>query len=172
MFILRPLLEEADFVSVGTNDLVQYLLAADRDNPWVAKLYDPQHPAVWRALSLVAEASRAAKKPCAVCGEMAGDYATALLLLGLGYDSVSVVPQLLPEVKLAVRETPYPEARDLAAEVILQDTSQGVGKVLGQARERLHRRHLSEGAEEAALEGSDAGSGVAGPTGDSGGDRR
>ena len=156
VFILPRLLAEADFLSVGTNDLVQYLLAADRDNPWVARLYDPQHPAVWRALSLVGEAAKAAKKPCSVCGEMAGDYATALLLLGLGYDSVSVVPQLLPEVKLAVRETPFSEACELAAEVLRQDTSQGVGKVLAQARERLHRRHLGENGEE-ALEGSDAG---------------
>jgi phosphotransferase system enzyme I (PtsI) len=156
VLVLRHLLPETDFVSVGTNDLVQYLLAVDRDNPWVAKLYDPQHPAVWHALSLVAQASRAAGKPCSVCGEMAGDYATALLLMGLGYDSVSVVPTLLPEVKLAVRETPHAEACDLAAEVLRQETSLGVGRVLAQARERLHRRHLAEASEEAALEGSDA----------------
>src|SRR6185436_19510708 len=94
--------------------------------------------------------------PCSVCGEMAGDYATALLLMGLGYDSVSVVPTLLPEVKLAVRETPHAEACDLAAEVLRQETSLAVGRVLAQARERLHRRHLAEASEEAALEGSDA----------------
>jgi phosphotransferase system enzyme I (PtsI) len=155
LLILPQLLAEADFVSVGTNDLVQYLLAVDRDNPWVAKLYDPEHPAVWRALSMVAEASAAARKPCSVCGEMAGDYATALLLMGLGYGSVSVVPHLLAEVKLAVRETPYAEARELAVEVLRKVTSQEVGRVLASARERLHRRHLSESGDEAALEAGD-----------------
>jgi len=155
LLILPQLLAEADFVSVGTNDLVQYLLAVDRDNPWVAKLYDPEHPAVWRALSMVAEASAAARKPCSVCGEMAGDYATALLLMGLGYGSVSVVPHLLAEVKLAVRETPYAEARELAVEVLRKVTSQEVGRVLASARERLHRRHLAESGDEAALEAGD-----------------
>jgi len=155
VLVLQDLLAKADFVSVGTNDLVQYLLAVDRDNPWVAKIYDPQHPAVWRALSLVAEAANATGKPCSVCGEMAGDYATALLLMGLGYDSVSVVPQFLSEVKLAVRETPHAEARDLATEAIRQVNSEGLGRVLAQARERLHRRHLTEDVEEYALEGSD-----------------
>ncbi len=153
--MLPHMLPEADFVSVGTNDLVQYLLAVDRDNPWVAKLYDPQHPAVWWALARVAAASRAAGKPCSVCGEMAGDYATALLLMGMGYDSVSVVPHLLAEVKYAVRETPQAEASELAAAAGRETTSEGVGRILAQARERLHRRQLAESGEEAALEGSE-----------------
>ncbi len=154
VLVLPQLLKECDFVSVGTNDLVQYLLAVDRDNPWVAKLYDPQHPAVWKALSLVAEGSAAAGKPCSVCGEMAGDYATALLLMGLGFDSVSVVPHLLSELRFAVREIAQTEARSLAAQALREDTSAGIGKVLAQVRELLHRRHISEDADDGAFEAS------------------
>jgi len=147
LLVLPRILEEADFISVGTNDLVQYLLAVDRDNPKVAGLYDPQHPAVIWALGHVAELARGARKPSSVCGEMAGDYATALMLMGMGFDSVSVVPQMLPEVKYAVRETVLGEAQGIARSVLEQHTSAGVGRVLAQARDRLHRRQLATGAE-------------------------
>lgn len=156
VLVLPDLLPLVDFVSVGTNDLVQYLLAADRDNPWVAKLYDPQHPAVWWSLRRVAEAARQAGKPSSVCGEMAGDYATAVLLMGMGYDAVSVVPHLLPQVKFAVREMPMTEAAQLAQSVVHESTAEGIGRVLARARERLHRRHLAENDAEGALESTDS----------------
>src|SRR6185503_17636871 len=89
---LDRIVREVDFVSVGTNDLVQYLLAVDRDNPWVSGLYDPHHPAVVRALKQVAVAATSAGKSCSVCGEIASDPAVTLLLLGFGYDAVSVAP--------------------------------------------------------------------------------
>jgi phosphoenolpyruvate-protein phosphotransferase (PTS system enzyme I) len=149
VFVLPHILPEVDFVSVGTNDLVQYLLAVDRDNPWVSKLYDVHHPAVILALAQVAKAARAAGKPCSVCGEMAGDYATALMLFGMGFDCVSVVPSLLPEVKYALRETSFAEAQELAREVVLESTSQGVRDVLARTKDRLHRRQVASGAEEA-----------------------
>lgn len=147
LFVLPALLAEVDFVSVGTNDLVQYLLAVDRDNPLVAKLYEVHHPAVLAALAQVARATKLANKHASVCGEMAGDYATALLLLGLGYDAVSVVPMLLPEVKYAVRETSLAEARELAELALQQSTSEGVRAVLTRCRERLHARQVSEGTD-------------------------
>jgi phosphotransferase system enzyme I (PtsP) len=128
----------------------------DRDNPKVAKLYDPQHPAVVWALARVAQTARAAGKTSSVCGEMAGDYATALMMVGLGFDSVSVVPQLLPEVKYAVRETSCTEAREIAAAAAAQTTSEGVERVLAQARERLHRRNLDGLEREATLEGAES----------------
>ncbi|MBL8860572.1 MAG: phosphoenolpyruvate--protein phosphotransferase [Planctomycetes bacterium] len=148
LFVLPSLLAEVDYVSVGTNDLVQYLLAVDRDNPLVARLYDVHHPAVLQALARVAEAARAAGKPASVCGEMAGDYATALLLLGLGYDAVSVVPMLLPEVKYAVRETACAEARETAQLALRETTSEGVRSVLAKSRQRLHERQVAEFAAE------------------------
>jgi phosphotransferase system enzyme I (PtsI) len=143
VLVLPRLIQEVDFVSVGTNDLVQYLLAVDRDNPWVSRLYDPQHPAVVWALAHVAEVARAAEKSCSVCGEMAGDYATALMLLGMGYDAVSVVHNFLPEIKYAVRETQLSEAREIARAAQLETTCEGVRRVLADVRERLHTRQLT-----------------------------
>jgi phosphoenolpyruvate-protein phosphotransferase len=113
---LERIVREVDFVSVGTNDLVQYLLAADRDNPWVSGLYDPCHPAVLRALEEIARVARAAGKSCTVCGEMASDPTVARLLLGFGYDGVSVAPQFVPEIKFALRQSSESELRAFAAE--------------------------------------------------------
>ncbi|MDP6538428.1 MAG: hypothetical protein QF410_02675, partial [Planctomycetota bacterium] len=138
LFVLPEILEEVDFVSVGTNDMVQYLLAADRDNPWVAHLYDPYHPAVLRALQEVAEASRRAGKPCSVCGEMAGDYATALVLLGLGYSGVSMAPNFVGEVKYALRQVTLADARELARQALREESAVGVRALLEEARRRLH----------------------------------
>jgi phosphoenolpyruvate-protein kinase (PTS system EI component) len=137
LLCIDHLLEEVDFVSVGTNDLVQYLLAADRDNPLVSELYDPQHPAVVRALARVGEAARAAGKPSSLCGDVADDPAYALLLMGLDFDSVSVAPGFLPEIKYAVRHTRFEEAREFAAEALAQRDSRGVRAVLDRVRERL-----------------------------------
>jgi phosphotransferase system enzyme I (PtsI) len=139
LLTLPQVLREVDFLSVGTNDLVQYLLAVDRDNAWVSSLYDPHHPAVLRALATVAETARAAEKPASVCGDVAGDPATALLLLGMGYDSISVASQFVPEVKYAVRRTRSEVARELARRALAEETSQGVRDVLEEVRSRLYR---------------------------------
>jgi len=145
LFILDEVLEEVDFVSVGTNDLVQYLLAADRDNPWVAGLYDPQHPAVMRALDLVAKAARRHGRPASVCGDLAGDPAMAVILLGMGFHGVSVAPNFLAEIKFAVRSVSLLEAEAFAAEVLSERTSEGVGAVLGRLRARLYDDTIGAG---------------------------
>lgn len=136
VFCIEEFLSEVDFVSVGTNDLIQYLLAADRDNPRVSRLYDPHHPAVVRALAHVAQAARAVSKPCSVCGDVADDPAYAVLLLGLGYDSVSVAPGFHPEIKYAIRRTGAAEAADLARSALVQRDSGGVRALLEQTRAR------------------------------------
>jgi len=138
LLTLDHMIGEVDFVSVGTNDLVQYLLAVDRDNAWVSTLYDPQHPAVLRALQTVAETSKKGGCPCSVCGDLSGDPAMAILLLGMGYDSVSVAPQFLPEIKYAVRRTTSETAREFVDQALAQDTSQGVRDVLGRIRDMLY----------------------------------
>lgn len=138
LLVLEQLIEHIDFVAVGTNDLVQYLLAVDRDNTWVSELYDPQHPAVLQALRRVAEVSRAAGKPCSVCGELAGDPASALLLLGLGYDSVSVAPSFLPDVKFAIRSTTAEVAREHARRALAATTTADVRAVLDGVRAALY----------------------------------
>ena len=92
-----------DFVSIGTNDLVQYLLAADRNNDALGDLYTPLHPALLRLLSTVIRTARARGKSAAVCGEMAGDAALAPLLLALGLEEFSLHPATLLEVRQAIR---------------------------------------------------------------------
>lgn len=137
---LDRIVREVDFVSVGTNDLVQYLLAVDRDNAWVSGLYDPHHPAVVRALASVARVAREAGKPCSVCGEIASDPVVTLLLVGLGYDAVSVAPQFVPEIKYAVRHSTYSELVTLAGEVLQQETAAAVRARLERAGHRLFTR--------------------------------
>ena len=144
VWVLESLIELVDFVSVGSNDLTQYLLAVDRDNPFVSKLYEPLHPAVLRVLAHVAEVARRAGKPCSVCGELAGDHAVALVLLGMGYDMVSVSPNFLAEIRFAVRETPSSEVRALARRVLDAGNPTEVRKILDAARERLLRDLVPE----------------------------
>ena len=96
---LSEIVEEVDFVSVGTNDLVQYLFAVDRDNPWVADLYQPFHPAHLRTLLHIARVCNKAGIPVSVCGEMAGQLEGALFMVGAGFDHMSVSPPFVPELK-------------------------------------------------------------------------
>ncbi len=153
---LETMIGEVDFVSVGTNDLVQYLLAADRDNPWVSKLYDPHHPAVLLALRHVARVANAAGKPSSVCGEMAGDYASALMLMGMGFGAVSVAPNFLHEIKNAVRQSTYAEAQAMAREASASATCDEVRQHLASMRERLHQRQLERNDQAAANPVGDA----------------
>jgi len=138
LFVLPHILEHVDFVAVGTNDLVQYLLATDRDNTWVSELYDPLHPAVIQARARAAPAARQADTPCSVCGEMAGDPAVALLLLGMGFDSVSVSPSFLPEIKYGVSQTTAERATAIVAEALAQTTCSGVRGVMESVRRELY----------------------------------
>lgn len=100
---LDRLLPEADFCSVGTNDLIQYLLAADRGHDTLASLCDPEHPAVVRVLTEISATCRKAGKPVAVCGELAGDPRYTEFLLRLGLTDLSMHPASLLEVRQAVR---------------------------------------------------------------------
>jgi phosphoenolpyruvate-protein phosphotransferase (PTS system enzyme I) len=102
--VADSLAAEADFFSVGTNDLVQYLLAVDRGNQRVASLYDPCHPAVVRTLMAIFAAAQKAGIPAAVCGELGGDPLWAPLLIGLGVHELSMSPAALPEVRFVLRQ--------------------------------------------------------------------
>jgi len=134
---LERIIEHVDFVSVGTNDLVQYLLAVDRDNPRVAKLYEPHHPAVLGTLARIAAICKAAGKSCSICGDMADDPATAMMLLGMGFDTISVAPFFYPGIKYVVRRTPVSEARELAREVLASSRVQEVRDVFSAFNARL-----------------------------------
>ena len=116
--VADSLAAEADFFSVGTNDLVQYLLAVDRGNQRVASLYDPCHPAVVRTLVAIFAAAQKAGIPAAVCGELGGDPLWAPLLIGLGVHELSMSPAALPEVRFVLRHSTAAELRELAAQVV------------------------------------------------------
>jgi phosphotransferase system enzyme I (PtsI) len=106
---------EVDFFSVGTNDLIQYLLAVDRTDPRVSALYEPLHPAVLRTLAGIARAAAAAGRELSLCGEMAGQPLQAVLLAGLGFRALSMAPQAIPRVKEALRAVRASDAAALAA---------------------------------------------------------
>jgi phosphotransferase system enzyme I (PtsP) len=114
----RELAQRADFLSVGTNDLTQYLLAVDRNNARVADLYDSLHPSVLRAMVQIVEGARAHGRPVSVCGEMAGDPAAVMLLVGMGMDSLSTSVSSLPRVKWVIRSITRERAAALLAEVL------------------------------------------------------
>lgn len=115
------LARRVDYLSIGTNDLTQYLLAVDRNNPRVADLYDSMHPAVIRAMLQVVESARVHSKPVSVCGEMAGDPAAAILLLGMGIDSLSMSVSSLPRVKWVIRNMTRERASEILSEVLLME---------------------------------------------------
>ena len=110
--------KQADFFSVGTNDLIQYMLAIDRGNDRIAHLYEPANPAVVRTIRRIVEDAHRLAVPVSVCGEMAGDPIYAPLLLGLGVDSLSMAPPSIPAVKFLVRAMTMADARALAADVL------------------------------------------------------
>jgi len=120
------LAKEADFFSIGTNDLIQYSLAVDRSNEKVAYLYDPAHPAVLRLVKSIIDAAHQAKIKVAMCGEMAGEPSLALILLGLGLDEFSLPPQVIPELKYVIRAVGFQAAQELAAQAMKLSTGKEV----------------------------------------------
>jgi phosphoenolpyruvate-protein kinase (PTS system EI component) len=114
------------FFSVGTNDLTQYTLAVDRGNARLADRFNPHHPAVVRQLKTVADAATRAGISASVCGEMASDPLSAIMLVGLGYDTLSVGPQDLPLIKWVIRRVPLASARAAAAASLEARTAQEV----------------------------------------------
>jgi phosphotransferase system enzyme I (PtsI) len=111
------LAQEADFFSIGTNDLIQYTMAVDRVNEYVSYLYEPLHPSLIRLIGDVAKAARAQGIPCTVCGEMAGEPMIAPVLIGLGIRELSMSAVSIPEVKAAVRQMTVEDTERLVAKV-------------------------------------------------------
>ena len=122
VYQIRELADRVDFLSVGSNDLTQYLLAVDRNNPRVAQLYHSYHPAVLQALVRVAQDAHSVGKPIGICGELAGDPGGALLLMAMGYDSLSMNAASLPKVKSVIRSVSREWAVQLLEDVLLLDS--------------------------------------------------
>lgn len=134
--------ERVDFLSVGSNDLTQYLLAVDRNNARVAGLYDALHPAVLCALMQIVEGAHRNGKPVSVCGEMAGDPAAALLLLGMGMDSLSMSVASLPRIKWMIRNISRTDARRLLEDVLLRDDAGSIRARVNHAIEQAGMKGL------------------------------
>lgn len=126
-----------DFLSVGSNDLTQYLLAVDRNNPRVAGLYSSFHPAVLRALNVIAQSCRGHRCRLSLCGELAGDPRGALLLMAMGYDSLSMNAVNLPRVKSAIRQLHKTDAERMLQRVLCLETSEEVVEHLAEAMNEL-----------------------------------
>jgi phosphotransferase system enzyme I (PtsP) len=123
-------LREVDFLSIGTNDLIQYILAVDRSNRKVANLYEPLHPAVLAALASTIEAGKREGKRVGMCGEMAGDPLSALLLLGMGLEEFSMGALYIPVIKKTIRAISYQSAKATAEIVLQMDTAGEIKKYL------------------------------------------
>jgi phosphotransferase system enzyme I (PtsI) len=135
------------FFSVGTNDLTQYTLAVDRGNARLANRFSPHHPAVIRQLARVAEVATGADISASVCGEMASDPLSAVLLMGLGYDTLSVSPQDLALIKWVVRSVPMAAARQAAAASLAASNAKEVAAAIrAVVKEHIDMRLLEPGA--------------------------
>lgn len=126
----RELAARSDFLSVGSNDLTQYLLAVDRNNSRVADLYEPFHPAVLRALHQVVRDGHSQGASVGICGELAGDPAAAVLLMAMGYDVLSMNATNLPKVKKVIRGITLEKAEQLLDEVMAQEDAESVNRCL------------------------------------------
>ena len=140
--IADRLAQEADFFSIGTNDLIQYSLAIDRQNREVAYLYKPLHLSVLRSLRNIVTAAKEAHIPVSMCGEMAGDPIYSLVLLALGFDELSMTAGQIPTVKNVLRHSSREEAQKLLTEAMGLTTAEEIERFI---RTEMDKRFASEG---------------------------
>jgi len=137
VYQISDLGQRVDFLSVGSNDLTQYLLAVDRNNPRVADLYHSFHPAVLKALYNIAQDAKAINKPVSICGELAGNPAGAVVLMAMGYDMLSMNASNLPKVKSVIRGVSLEWAQDLLAEIMQLENAQVIAATVELALEKV-----------------------------------
>ena len=130
VFVLSALARYVEFFSVGTNDLTQYLLAVDRNNPNVASLYESIDPAVLRALCAIVREARRRGKPVSVCGEMAADPAAAILLLGAGIERLSMSASALPRIKWVIRSFSSARAKQILGKALHMESAKSIRQML------------------------------------------
>ena len=144
---------ECEFLTIGTNDLIQYALAADRQDEHVGYLYHPLHPAILRILRQVVLGAQRAGKPLAMCGDMAGDPALTWVLLGLGLRDLSMAPRQIPLIKSIVRQTPLLEAEKLVATISGLRTEGEVEELVHQVMATRFPQELDQDVENAVRQG-------------------
>ena len=120
------LVDEVDYLSIGTNDLIQYYLAVDRSNEFVSYLYKPLHPSILRLIRFVIETAQKKGKEVTVCGEMAADPLSAIVLLGFGLKKFSMNPIFIPRVKKALRSVEYKTAKKIVQKAMSLKTAQEI----------------------------------------------
>jgi phosphotransferase system enzyme I (PtsI) len=126
----QMLAPEADFFSIGSNDLIQYMMAVDRGNSLVSTLYDEYDPAILASIKHIINSGHKAKIWVGICGEMAGNPVAAPLLVGLGMDELSVVPGILPEIKKIIRSVSYASLQELARKALAMKSGEDVENLL------------------------------------------
>ncbi len=136
VMIASDLAKECDFFSIGTNDLIQYSLAVDRNNPHVTHLYEPAHPAILRMLKKIAESAKKAKITCSICGEMASDPLFTEFLIGIDLENFSMSSISIPQIRTLITAINYNEAKELADKVLSLPTAVEIKEVL---KERLKK---------------------------------
>lgn len=137
VYQLRRLAKRVDFISVGSNDLTQYLLAVDRNNPRVAGLYVPYHPAVLRVLDHIVREARKESVQVSICGEMAAEPGGALLLMAMGYDALSMNATNLPRIKSTIRRVSMVQAKVLLSKVMRMDDADKIQALMNQTMESM-----------------------------------
>ncbi|MYL23752.1 phosphoenolpyruvate--protein phosphotransferase [Vreelandella massiliensis] len=142
IYQMDALAKRVDYFSVGSNDLTQYLLAVDRNNPRVSDLYDAMHPALLGALVELSQDAKRLNKPISLCGELAGDPAGALLLMAMGFTSLSMNAPNLPKVRAAIRRVSFRDAQKLLEEIMCLDTPSQVHEHLEARMEAWELSHL------------------------------
>jgi phosphotransferase system enzyme I (PtsI) len=147
-FIADLLAAECDFLSIGTNDLIQYALAADREDEHVGYLYHPLHPGILRALKQISEAATSTGKPVAMCGDMAGDPMLVWILLGLGLRNLSMAPRQIPVLKSIVRSTRLKEAEHLIAQALEMRTEVEIEALVYRVMSERFPLEVTDGEEE------------------------
>ncbi|MDR5899610.1 phosphoenolpyruvate--protein phosphotransferase [Halomonas vilamensis] len=142
IYQMDALAKRVDFFSVGSNDLTQYLLAVDRNNPRVSDLYDALHPALLGALVELSQDAKRLDKPISLCGELAGDPAGALLLMAMGFTSLSMNAPSLPKVRAAIRRVSFSDAQTLLDDIMCLDTPAQVHQHLEARMKAWELSHL------------------------------
>lgn len=137
IYEIRRLAIRADFISVGSNDLSQYLLAVDRNNSRVANLYDSLYPAILQALIQIVDGAHKEGKPVSICGEMASDPMAAILLLAMGFDALSMSATSLLRIKWVIRTFSFAQAQALLEEALLLENASAIRQLIAHAMEKV-----------------------------------